>query len=190
MARPASIPSQAGKNDAKTPGGPAGAAFGLPAVESQRNACSLPAYGRQASRQEADSHGFPRPPVAATLLSVLLGLLGDARHCLLFSSGGHGFSPLRSPPGPGFLFSMRWALSALVSIPQPSQPRRQPARPPTPPITHSFSRTTTMLDFLLAVGVAQLVERRSVAPNVAGSIPVSHPNKSPIKQSLFRIYSD
>ena len=25
------------------------------------------------------------------------------------------------------------------------------------------------------VGVAQLVERRSVAPNVAGSIPVSHP---------------
>ena len=29
---------------------------------------------------------------------------------------------------------------------------------------------------LLVVGVAQLVERRSVAPNVAGSIPVSHPN--------------
>ena len=28
---------------------------------------------------------------------------------------------------------------------------------------------------LLVVGVAQLVERRSVAPNVAGSIPVSHP---------------
>ena len=28
------------------------------------------------------------------------------------------------------------------------------------------------------VGVAQLVERRSVAPNVAGSIPVSHPNFS------------
>ena len=26
------------------------------------------------------------------------------------------------------------------------------------------------------MGVAQLVERRSVAPNVAGSIPVSHPN--------------
>ena len=26
------------------------------------------------------------------------------------------------------------------------------------------------------VGVAQLVERRSVAPNVAGSSPVSHPN--------------
>jgi hypothetical protein len=26
------------------------------------------------------------------------------------------------------------------------------------------------------VGVAQLVERRTVAPNVAGSIPVSHPN--------------
>jgi hypothetical protein len=30
-----------------------------------------------------------------------------------------------------------------------------------------------------AVGVAQLVERRSVAPNVAGSIPVSHPKFSP-----------
>jgi hypothetical protein len=33
-----------------------------------------------------------------------------------------------------------------------------------------------MLNFWIAVGVAQLVERRSVAPNVAGSIPVSHPN--------------
>jgi hypothetical protein len=29
-----------------------------------------------------------------------------------------------------------------------------------------------------AVGVAQLVERRSVAPNVAGSNPVSHPKFS------------
>src|SRR5260370_40116435 len=33
-----------------------------------------------------------------------------------------------------------------------------------------------MVNSLRAVGVAQLVERRSVAPNVAGSIPVSHPN--------------
>jgi hypothetical protein len=40
----------------------------------------------------------------------------------------------------------------------------------------SFSRATSMLNFVSAVGVAQLVERRSVAPNVAGSIPVSHPN--------------
>ena len=32
------------------------------------------------------------------------------------------------------------------------------------------------------VGVAQLVERRSVAPNVAGSIPVSHPNFSSRKK--------
>ena len=40
----------------------------------------------------------------------------------------------------------------------------------------SFSRNTGVLNFVLAVGVAQLVERRSVAPNVAGSIPVSHPN--------------
>jgi hypothetical protein len=32
-----------------------------------------------------------------------------------------------------------------------------------------------MLNYQPVVGVAQLVERRSVAPNVAGSIPVSHP---------------
>jgi hypothetical protein len=37
-----------------------------------------------------------------------------------------------------------------------------------------------MLNFLPVVGVAQLVERRSVAPNVAGSIPVSHPNSTPM----------
>src|SRR5437899_2111639 len=37
------------------------------------------------------------------------------------------------------------------------------------------------------VGVAQLVERRSVAPNVAGSIPVSHPNLQAISCcTLFR----
>ena len=33
-----------------------------------------------------------------------------------------------------------------------------------------------VVNYECAVGVAQLVERRSVAPNVAGSIPVSHPN--------------
>ena len=33
-----------------------------------------------------------------------------------------------------------------------------------------------MVNCLVVVGVAQLVERRSVAPNVAGSIPVSHPS--------------
>jgi hypothetical protein len=32
-----------------------------------------------------------------------------------------------------------------------------------------------MLNWKAVVGVAQLVERRSVAPNVAGSNPVSHP---------------
>src|SRR5258708_7239361 len=31
-------------------------------------------------------------------------------------------------------------------------------------------------NIIRVVGVAQLVERRTVAPNVAGSIPVSHPN--------------
>ena len=38
------------------------------------------------------------------------------------------------------------------------------------------------------VGVAQLVERRSVAPNVAGSIPVSHPNPSQLKTKPFPIF--
>ena len=33
-----------------------------------------------------------------------------------------------------------------------------------------------MINWSGVVGVAQLVERRSVAPDVAGSIPVSHPN--------------
>src|SRR5229473_1396122 len=37
-------------------------------------------------------------------------------------------------------------------------------------------RAFGMVNCLRVVGVAQLVERRSVAPNVAGSIPVSHPN--------------
>ena len=32
-----------------------------------------------------------------------------------------------------------------------------------------------MVNLRGVVGVAQLVERRSVAPDVAGSIPVSHP---------------
>jgi hypothetical protein len=35
-----------------------------------------------------------------------------------------------------------------------------------------------VLGVTTAVGVAQLVERRSVAPNVAGSNPVSHPKIS------------
>jgi hypothetical protein len=42
-----------------------------------------------------------------------------------------------------------------------------------------------MVNFVIVVGVAQLVERRSVAPNVAGSIPVSHPN--PILNNSFSI---
>ena len=40
-----------------------------------------------------------------------------------------------------------------------------------------------MINYKRVVGVAQLVERRSVAPNVAGSIPVSHPNH----QKLFGV---
>src|ERR1700688_902234 len=44
-----------------------------------------------------------------------------------------------------------------------------------PPISidAGFSVNCPLLNPL--VGVAQLVERRSVAPNVAGSIPVAHP---------------
>jgi hypothetical protein len=38
------------------------------------------------------------------------------------------------------------------------------------------------------VGVAQLVERRTVAPNVAGSNPVSHPNHPPVE--IFPVCSE
>src|SRR5260370_1298290 len=38
-----------------------------------------------------------------------------------------------------------------------------------------FERPGVVVNYKSAVGVAQLVERRSVAPDVAGSIPVSHP---------------
>jgi hypothetical protein len=38
------------------------------------------------------------------------------------------------------------------------------------------------------VGVAQLVERRSVAPNVAGSIPVSHPNSLSTKNQIDFVF--
>ena len=41
-----------------------------------------------------------------------------------------------------------------------------------------------MVNYKRVVGVAQLVERRSVAPNVAGSIPVSHPNFSTENKTL------
>ena len=45
-------------------------------------------------------------------------------------------------------------------------------------------RTDRHAKITTVVGVAQLVERRSVAPNVAGSIPVSHPNtKKPNKNA-------
>jgi hypothetical protein len=48
-----------------------------------------------------------------------------------------------------------------------------------------------MLNWIAVVGVAQLVERRSVAPNVAGSNPVSHPNLTkfhfPFKSHAFVI---
>ena len=40
---------------------------------------------------------------------------------------------------------------------------------------HLFFHLRDRAKLLVVVGVAQLVERRSVAPNVAGSIPVSHP---------------
>ena len=42
--------------------------------------------------------------------------------------------------------------------------------------THLPSQRHSMVNSARVVGVAQLVERRSVAPNVAGSSPVSHPN--------------
>ena len=48
-----------------------------------------------------------------------------------------------------------------------------PSRFPPISIDAGFSVNCPLLNPL--VGVAQLVERRSVAPNVAGSIPVAHP---------------
>ena len=45
------------------------------------------------------------------------------------------------------------------------------------PVGHAFPPAKTSVNLLPpAVGVAQLVERRTVAPKVAGSNPVSHPN--------------
>ncbi len=46
----------------------------------------------------------------------------------------------------------------------------------TGPIRHLPPHRRSMVNWTGVVGVAQLVERRSVAPNVAGSSPVSHPN--------------
>ncbi len=43
-------------------------------------------------------------------------------------------------------------------------------------LTHLPPQWRGMVNSIGVVGVAQLVERRSVAPNVAGSSPVSHPN--------------
>jgi hypothetical protein len=65
--------------------------------------------------------------------------------------------------------------------------RRRPAGPmkdygpaeriPTEQRPVAFPHAETSVNLLpSAVGVAQLVERRTVAPNVAGSNPVSHPN--------------
>ena len=41
--------------------------------------------------------------------------------------------------------------------------------------THLPPHRRSVVNLTGVVGVAQLVERRSVAPNVAGSSPVSHP---------------
>jgi hypothetical protein len=40
----------------------------------------------------------------------------------------------------------------------------------------SFAAGHRVLNLLVVVGVAQLVERRTVAPNVVGSNPIAHPN--------------
>ena len=50
--------------------------------------------------------------------------------------------------------------------------------------THLPSHRRGMVNWRGVVGVAQLVERRSVAPNVAGSSPVSHPNFTSRKKSI------
>ena len=48
-----------------------------------------------------------------------------------------------------------------------------------------------MLNCISTVGVAQLVERRTVAPNVEGSNPFSHPNSFPaIPEDAFLLHED
>ena len=71
--------------------------------------------------------------------------LGQAKLCLLFVS---------------------WCLVTDICC----RPARHRARS-----RHYSSHYKVMLSWIAVVGVAQLVERRSVAPNVAGSNPVSHP---------------
>src|SRR5882672_6598224 len=56
---------------------------------------------------------------------------------------------------------------------EPSDPRRSERELVRP---HLSPQCRSMVNSTGVVGVAQLVERRSVAPNVAGSSPVSHPN--------------
>jgi hypothetical protein len=56
--------------------------------------------------------------------------------------------------------------------------------------THLPPYHRSMVNWAGVVGVAQLVERRSVAPNVAGSSPVSHPNLlEPLRDASFLVAS-
>ena len=50
-------------------------------------------------------------------------------------------------------------------------------------ISHSQQTAVVIID--VAVGIAQLAEHRTVAPTVAGSIPVSHPRFSSAGFALF-----
>src|SRR6267142_2157300 len=68
---------------------------------------------------------------------------------------------------------------------EPSDPRRSERELVRP---HLSPQCRSMVNSTGVVGVAQLVERRSVAPNVAGSSPVSHPNShfpQKIKSTLY-----
>ena len=55
--------------------------------------------------------------------------------------------------------------------------------------THLPPHRRSMVNWAGVVGVAQLVERRSVAPNVAGSSPVSHPKLLFDSNSRFHTFS-
>src|SRR6267143_5686751 len=66
--------------------------------------------------------------------------------------------------------------------------RRNDKRAGTADRTHLPPHRRSMVNSIGVVGVAQLVERRSVAPNVAGSSPVSHPNPSRLKTKPLSIF--
>jgi hypothetical protein len=93
---------------------------------------------------------------------------------------GHLKSESRADTGSGLLSApdVRSLISDVV------EPRRSTKSTKS---RRYSARYKVMLNWKAVVGVAQLVERRSVAPNVAGSNPVSHPKPFQFKTKPFAI---